>query len=162
MTMGTRNLRDVSPPLSYRTPAPQAPEAKGFYLEAVRKNGTIARRVDASGWDTARVREEVFSMLLTLDNIDHVHEAREGCISNRDWSTRLSSTKKEENRPNKDDFGYRAARAVFALAVVGLLAIFVLGVLDYRGGRRCERSGRCDTGTATWVDSKCVCVVYAK
>ena len=160
--MGTHNLRDVSPLLSYRTPAPQAPEAKGFYLEAVRKNGTIARRADASGWDTARVREEVFSMLLTLDNIDHVHETREGCISNRDWSTRLSSTKKEESRPNKDDFGYRAARAVFALAVVGLLAIFVLGALDYRGGRRCERSGRCDTGTATWVNSKCVCVVYAK
>lgn len=160
--MGTHNLRDVSPLLSYRAPAPQAPaEAKGFYLEAVRKNGTIARRVDASGWDTARIREEVFSMLLTLDNIDHVHEAREGCISSRDWSTRLSSTKKE-SRPNKDDFGYRAARAVFALAAVALLALVVLGVLDYRDGRRCERSGRCDVGRATWVDSKCVCVVYAK
>lgn len=46
-----------------------------------------------------------------------------------------------------------------ALVVLGLVAILTV---DCHRADRCEKNGHCDAGTATWVDSKCVCVVYAK
>ncbi len=43
------------------------------FLEAVRRDGTIAERRDVTGWTEVRISAQAKAMLLVLD-IDHVHD----------------------------------------------------------------------------------------